>query len=289
MAPATFTPAVSYAERRRRSMTRVLVLPATLWLVAFFLIPLVVIVAYSFLTPSATQQARLPATLDNYIRLAKPEYTSVLWRSLTTAIWTTLFCLLIGYPVAFFIATRPKKWRNIFLLLVVIPFWTNFLVRTYAWLFILSSNGLINSFLPTPVQFINTPGAVLTGLIYGNLPFMILPIYTTVEKFNFRLVEAVHDLGGNDWRAFWRVVLPLTLPGVVAGCILVFIPSIGAFVTPDLLGGADALMIGAQTYDFIRTPTGKPFGSALSVALMAIVSIMLVIYFRFSDRTATPI
>ena len=283
---------ISYEERRNRILGRLLIWPAAFWLVVFFALPLVVVLVYSFLTPDQVTQVKLPLTLDGYLKVADPVYTGVIVRSIMYAVETTVICLLLGYPLAFFVATRPRSVRNFFLLLVVIPFWTNFLVRTYAWLFILSNNGLINSLLvdtfnilSTPIKMINTPFAVVVGLIYGNLPFMILPIYASVEKFNFRLVEAVHDLGGNDWHAFWRVVLPITMPGVVAGSILVFIPSLGAYVVPDMLGGTQGLMIGMQITDAVRSLTRKPFGGALSIVMMVVVSIALLIYFRFSEQS----
>lgn len=281
----------SAAHRRHVRTGRLLVLPATVWMALFFALPLAVVVIYAFLTPDSITQVKLPVTVDNFIRVARPTYTSVLWRSITTAFFTTVICAVIGYPLAFFIATRPKTQRNLFLLLIVIPFWTNFLVRTYAWLFILSANGPINGLVvdylkltTEPLQLVYTPLAVMVGLVYGELPFMVLPIYTAIEKFNFRMVEAAHDLGANDWWAFWRIVLPITAPGLIAGCILVFIPSIGAFVTPDLLGGAKALMIGTQINDVLRTTTGKPLGAALSLVLMLIVAIALLVYFRRADR-----
>jgi spermidine/putrescine transport system permease protein len=281
----------SVQARREQKLGRLLVWPAAVWMLVFFALPLLVVVAYSFMTPDRLVQARLPFTLDNYERIARATYLSVLWRSVWVALLTTALCALIGYPLAFFIATRPKGVRNLFLLLIVIPFWTNFLVRTYAWLFIMSANGPVNALVvdylrltATPLEMVNTPGAVLVGLVYGELPFMVLPIYASIEKFNFRLAEAAHDLGANDWQVFWRVVLPQTLPGLVAGCILVFIPSIGAFVTPDLLGGAGALMIGTQINDAVRSATQKPFGAALSLVLMGIVALALLVYFRRADH-----
>jgi spermidine/putrescine transport system permease protein len=282
---------VSPSEKRRQGIARILIWPATIWLIVFFVLPLFIVLAYSFLTPDSANQVRGPLTTNNYLRLIQPTYTGVVWRSLYTAIITTLVCAVTGYPLAWFIATRSKTTRNLFLLLVVIPFWTNFLVRTYAWLFILNDNGLINSIIhgylkltSDPLQLINTPFAVIVGLVYGYFPFMVLPIYASVEKLNTRLIEAVYDLGGNDWQAFWRVIFPLTLPGVIAGGILVFIPSLGAFVTPDLLGGSKALMIATQINDAVKSPTGKPFGSALSIVLMGLVSVALLIYFRYADR-----
>ncbi len=270
-----------------------MVWPAAIWLIVFFVLPLVVVVLYSFLTPSTIYQAGGPFTLANYARVTDETYTSILERSVIIAIVTTLISVVTGYPLAFFIATRPKATRNVFLLLVVVPFWTNFLVRTYAIAFVITDNGLINTILVSylhlidqPLRMMYTPFAVFVGLVYGYLPFMVLPIYTSIEKFNFRLVEAAHDLGANDLRAFLRVMLPVTLPGVLAGCILVFIPALGAYVTPDLLGGAKALMVGNQIKDFVFSTTGKPFGSALSLTMMLIVVVALLLYYRFADREA---
>ena len=290
-AALTATRAGSYREKRERTLGRFLIWPATIWMIIFFALPLVVVVAYSIMTPDRLIQAKLPFTLNNYARIAQPTYLSVLWRSVWVALVTTVITALIGYPLAFFIATRSRNMRNLFLLLIVIPFWTNFLVRTYAWLFILSANGPINALVldylkltNSPLEMINTPSAVLLGLIYGELPFMVLPIYTSIEKFNFRLAEAAYDLGANDWQTFWRVVLPQTAPGLIAGCILVFIPSIGAFITPDLLGGAQGLMIGSQINDAVHSTTGKPFGAALSLVLMGVFAVALLVYFSRADQ-----
>ncbi|MHB8626691.1 MAG: ABC transporter permease [Aggregatilineales bacterium] len=285
----------AYNERRQRIQVRLLIWPATIWLLIFFALPLLIVVLFSFMSPSAAYQATTPFTLDNYSRLFEDTYTSILMRSIWTAVISTAICVIVGYPFAFFIATRPKRSRNFFLLLVIIPFWTNFLVRTYAIMFIVNDSGLVNTILldylhlfGEPIQMMYTPFAVFLGLVYGYLPFMVLPIYTSIEKFNFRLVEAAHDLGANDFRAFVRVMLPVTLPGVLAGGILVFIPALGAYLTPELLGGAKHLMIGEQITDFVlNSPTGKPFGSALSIGMMAIVVVALLIYYRFGDRNAS--
>jgi spermidine/putrescine transport system permease protein len=282
---------LTYSERRNRVMSRILVLPGAIWLLLFFVLPLLVVIAYSFLTPSSRFQVTLPITIDNYVKVADDTYTGILIRSVGTALTTTIICALIGYPMAYFIATRPKQWRNFFLMLVVIPFWTNFVVRTYAIAFMMNENGLINSLVvdylrltDTPLQLMFTPIAVYTGLVYGYLPFMILPMYTSIEKFNFRLMEAAADLGANDLRAFLRVMIPATMPGIAAGCVLVFIPALGAYITSDMLGGAKFLMIGNQVKALVDSATGKPLGSALSMAMMAVVMAALLVYYRFTDR-----
>jgi spermidine/putrescine transport system permease protein len=220
----------------------------------------------------------------------------VFLRSLRIALVSTVICLFIGYPLGYFISTRQSSlMRSVSLFLVILPFWTNFLVRTYAWRIILGTEGVLNNLMlwagviEEPIGMLFTQGAVIVGLVYGFLPFMVLPIYASVERFDFKLVEAAHDLGANDWSAFWRVVLPGTMPGVVAGCILVFIPSIGSFVTPDLLGGGsgDALMIGNLIADWFGATGNWPRGSAISIAMMALVMLALVIYWRFGQPQET--
>ena len=284
------THSMNFTERRRRGQTRILVLPAALWMIIFFILPLLVVVVYSFMTPSRIYQVVPPFTINNYQKILDDTYISVMVRSIVTAIGTTVMCALIGYPIAYFIATRSPRWRNIFLMLVIVPFWTNFVVRTYAIIFTINDGGLVNSLLGDylhlindPIKMLYTPFAVYVGLVYGYLPFMILPMYTSIEKFNFRLMEAAADLGANDLRAFWRVMLPATLPGIWAGCILVFIPALGAYITPDLLGGAKFLMMGNQIKTFMDSPTGKPSGAALSVVMMAVVVVALIFYYRFAD------
>jgi spermidine/putrescine transport system permease protein len=287
---------INFTERRRHGQTRVLVLPAAVWMVVFFVLPLLVVLAYSFLTPSRLYQAVAPVTFTNYTKILDETFISVMLRSIGTAINTTLLCAIIGYPMAYFVATREKRWRNLFLMLVIVPFWTNFVVRTYAIVFTINEGGLLNSLfvdylriISTPLDLLYTPFAVYFGLIYGYLPFMILPMYTSIEKFNFRLMEAAADLGANDLRAFWRVMLPATLPGIWAGCILVFIPALGSYITPDLLGGAKFQMMGNQIKTFMDSPTGKPSGAALSVVMMAVVVVALIFYYRFADRDARSV
>ncbi|MBI1258445.1 MAG: ABC transporter permease subunit [Chloroflexi bacterium] len=277
---------------REATRGRVLAIPAVLWLLFFFLFPLVIVLLVSFMTRGPNGTIVLPLTLEHYQRIFGPIYFPVFLSSIWTALLTTIICLLAGYPLAFFISTRKsKRAQNFALFLVILPFWTNFLVRTYAWRMLLGTEGTINETLMNlhiitqPLQLLNTRFAVLVGLVYGELPFMILPIYTSVERFDFRLVEAAHDLGGNDWKAFWRVVFPLTLPGVLAGCILVFIPSIGAFITPDLLGGTQGLMIGNLINQQFHGTGNWPLGSAASVVMMGLVMIGLLVYTRLGNRS----
>lgn len=263
--------------------------PGGLWLLFFFLLPISIVFVYSFTRRGAYGTIAWTFTLENYIRFFDWLYIRVFLLSIWLALLTTIICLLIGYPFAFLIARTSRRWRNILLVLVLIPFWSNFLVRTYAIMLLLRTDGLLNNLLQwigivqQPITMLFTPFAVVLGLVYGYLPFMILPIYASVEKFDFTLLEAAHDLGANAWHAFWRVLLPLTLPGVLAGSILVFIPSVGAFVTPDLLGGGKVVMIANLINQQFLTVRHWPFGSAVSFILMAIVLAATMLYFRLGE------
>ncbi len=294
---------------RQKTRGVLLALPAIFWLVFFFLLPVIIVLFVSFLT-RGKGLGELPLTLDNYGRVfslflghfdfaAGTYEPGVIDKSIWIAFLTTVICLILGYPLSFYISTRKNpRMRQLALFLIILPFWTNFLVRTYALQAILGREGIINTFLLSQpqwlkdllgiheaLQLLNTPEAVLIGLVYGFLPFMVLPIYASVERFDFRYVEAAYDLGANDLRAFLRIVFPMTLPGVVAGCILVFIPAIGAFVTPDLLGGTSGLMIGNLVNRQFKSTAGQPLASALSVVLMALVMLALLVYIRFGERS----
>ncbi len=283
------------APRRRRSLEGRggligLLTPGTLWIVVFFLLPLVFVAVSSFMSRGPGGQPVQPWTLDQYERTFTT-FGPVLWRSLRIALVATLFCLILGYPAAFFISRRRNPGVRVMLLfLVLLPFWTNFLVRTYALITILQRDGLLNGLLQSlgvlaePIQMLFTPSAVMVGLVYGYLPFMILPIYASVEALDFRFVEASNDLGANDFTTFWRVVFPLTLPGVIAGCILVFIPAIGAYITPDLMGGTRGLMIGNLIQSQFGGRGNVPLGSAISMVLLALVFVSVFIYSRWGQR-----
>lgn len=278
--------------RRLRKDGILLALPTILWLVVFFVLPLAVVLVFSFMSRGRGGVAIMPFTLDHYGRTFDVFFI-ILQRSIGLAALTTVICLIAGYPLAFFISTRRRRIvQQIALFLVILPFWTNFLIRTYAWRILLGEEGTINGvllslgFISEPLPLLNTQLAVLIGLVYGFLPFMVLPIYASVERFNFRYVDAAHDLGANDVRAFLRIVLPLTLPGVLAGCALVFIPSVGAFVTPDLLGGTKGLMIGNLINKQFGGSGNMPLGSALSIVMMAVVMISLLVYVFANRRDA---
>lgn len=282
-------PRARRGEGERRSSRRAFALasPAIFWLVAFFLLPVVFVAVASFLSRGLGGVPQMPPTVEHYGRTFDV-FGPVIWRSLWVALLTTVLCLLVGYPLAFFISRRRSpRLRMALLFLVLLPFWTNFLVRTYALITILQKEGLLNSLLlrlgaiQEPLQMLYTPGAVMLGLVYGYLPFMVLPIYASVERLDLRFVEAAFDLGANDWSAFWRVIVPLTLPGVIAGSILVFIPAIGAFVTPDLMGGTRGLMIGNLIQSQFRGRGNIPLGSAISMVLLVLVFVGVLVYTRW--------
>lgn len=278
-------------ERQASRNALFLASPAMVYLVVFFLLPLLFVLVASFMTRGLGGQPVLPTTLEHYTRTFEV-FGPVIVRTLMFAGVATLLCLLVGYPTAAFIASRERaSVRLLLLFLVLLPFWTNFLVRTYALLSIMQREGILNTWLvqlgivSDPVQMLFTPGAVILGLVYGYLPFMVLPIYAAVERLDRRTVEAAHDLGANDWWAFWRVVWPQTLPGVIAGCMLVFIPAIGAFVTPDLLGGTGGLMIGNLVQSQFRGRGNVPLGSAISMVLLVAVFVGVLIYARWGERS----
>jgi spermidine/putrescine transport system permease protein len=201
---------------------------------------------------------------------------------------TTLLCLLLSYPLALFIVLQPRHWRSILILLVLIPFWTNFLVRTYAWMVILNNTGLINSLITSlggsRLNLINTEGAVVLGLVYGQLPFMVLPIYASLERFDFKLLEATADLGANRWQGFYRVMLPLTMPGIAAGSVLVFITAAGNYIVPSLLGGNKVFLIGNLLAQQFGPAQNQPLGSATALLVMLILTGGIILYFRMTSE-----
>ncbi|MCS6782061.1 MAG: ABC transporter permease [Gloeomargarita sp. SKYBB_i_bin120] len=268
---------------------RVLLALPVFWLGIFFVLPLGLLVLYSFLTHQGYGNVVWQGTLENYARLWNPTYGEILLRSVGLALGTTLVCLVLGYPLALWMATRPQPWRTVVLLLVIIPFWTNFLVRTYAWMVLLGQRGVVNALLVglglirEPLDLLFTPTAVWIGLVYGYLPFMVLPLYSTLEKFDFTLVWAAQDLGANFWQVLYRVLLPLTRRGITVGCLLVFIPSVGAFITPDILGGAKSLMVGNLIQNQFLKTLNWPLGAALSVVLMAFITLPILLYLRLGE------
>lgn len=274
----------------QRKNLLILLLPPLLFLLIFFLLPLIIVLVYSLLERGTYGGVSWVFTLDNYQRLFKSVYWGILFKSCWLALLTTLVCLLIGYPLAWLIATKPQPWRNLLLVLVIIPFWTNFLVRTYAWVFLLRKEGLVNLVLQNlhivdePIRLLNTPLAVIIGLVYDYLPFMILPLYATIDRFKFNLIEAAQDLGANGFKTLIRVILPLTKVGIIAGSLLVFIPTVGEFVIPDMLGGAKSLMIGNLVENQFLEARDWPFGSALSMMIMGVILGPMIIYLHLGQQ-----
>lgn len=255
-------------------------------MVVFFVIPGGLMLLTSFAERGAHGGIVWRWTPQNYVTLTDVLYGKILLNSVLVAGMTTVACLLLGYPLAYYLTRVNLRWRNALLLLLVIPFWTNFLVRTYAWKFILRTGGIMDSTfqglgLPAPDLLYNhVQFSVFVGLVYGYLAFMVLPLYASLERLDPALLEAAQDLGASPFSAFWRVTFPLSLPGVVAGCILVFVPSLGAYITPELFGGGKFLMIGNLIGQQFAASLNWPFGSALSYVLMTIVLAGAVIYFR---------
>ncbi len=276
-------------HRRPQLRSWLLLGPGSGWLLLFFLVPLSLMLVYSFLRRGLYGGVEPVFTLENYQRFFDPLYWGILKRSFTYALWTTLLCLGIGYPMAYAIA-QSGRWKNLLLFFTVLPFWTSFLVRTYAMIFLLRDTGLINSvllgigILDRPLTLLYTPGAVVAGLVYGYLPFMVLPVYASIEKLDPSLLEAAEALGAKPAARFWRVTVPLTLPGILAGSVLVFIPALGAFLTPDLLGGAKTMMIGNLVQNQFTAARDWPFGSAASFVLMAAVLILFAFYIRWREQ-----
>jgi len=266
-----------------------LLAPGGLWLVVFFLVPMVIIAAYSLMTRGTYGGVEWGWTLDHYRRFFDPLYLSILQRTLVAAALCTGICLLLGYPVALVLA-RSSRWRNLLLFLVILPFWTSSLVRTFAMIFLLRDTGLINSALMStgligePLTLLYTPFAVMAGLVYTFLPFMILPIYASLERQDPALEEAAAVLGARPMTRFLRVTLPLSMPGVVAGSLLVFIPALGSFIPSDLLGGAKQMLIGNLVQNQFTAARNWPFGSAAAMVMMAVVLLGVLLYLRRRDR-----
>lgn len=295
---------VRRALERRDLLTRwALILPAGLILVGFMLLPMLLMALMSWLEPGSfggvrwghySPEAYIKFLFDRNLDgslLLNTDYLSIFSRSFGLAFVTMLITLLIGFPVSLYIALQTPRRRQWLIFLVTIPFWTNLLVRTYAWILLLRNGGLVESglknvgLLQGSLDLLYTPIAVQIGLVYAFLPFMVLPIYTSLEKLDWRLLEAAFDLYANRWKALWRVVVPLAAPGVIAGCILVFIPALGTFYIPELLGGAKSLMIGNLIQQQFGASRDWPFGAALSFALLALVLLFMLIYaLRFRGK-----
>ncbi len=256
------------------------------WLIFFVLIPNLLVLTVSFLTRDSSDFYALPFTLDNYMNLFNPLYAQVVWNSLYMSGIATIICLLIGYPFAFMVSKINPKYRPFLLFLVVLPFWTNSLIRIYGMKIFLGVKGVLNTMLmdmgilSEPIRILNTEVAVIIGLVYLLLPFMILPLYSAIEKLDGRLLEAARDLGANAVQRFFRVILPLTMPGIVAGCLLVLLPAMGMFYVADLLGGAKVLLVGNVIKSEFLISRNWPFGSAISIALTILMALLIFVYYR---------
>ncbi len=287
------------AQNRRWILTAI----PYLWMVIFFLVPVFIVLKISFSNSEIAQPPYSPVfdflsdgwdesldkltslTTDNYLRLIQDSiYSSSYLSSLWIAGSSTVMMLFIAYPIAYGIARAPKSWRPTLVMMVILPFWTSFLIRVYAWIAILSEEGLLNSALAwlgvidEPIQILSTNTAVYIGILYSYLPFMVLPLYSNLEKMDDSLIEAAKDLGCTQIGAFWRVTFPLSLPGVIAGCFLVFIPAVGEFVIPDLLGGSDTIMIGKTMWEEFFNNRDWPAASGVAIALLIILMIPIMIF-----------
>jgi spermidine/putrescine transport system permease protein len=280
---------LAWLYRRPEARAWSLLAPGGFWLLAFFLVPILIMFVYSVMPRGIYGGVERGFTLEHYARFFDPLYLEVLERTFLWSIACTLICLVLGYPVAYVIV-RSGRWRNLLLFLVVLPFWTSFLVRTFAMIFLMRDTGLINNWLlkagiiDHSLTILYTPFAVMVGLVYGFLPFMILPIYASLEKLDFSLLEAAEVLGARPRARFRKVTVPLSMPGIVAGCLLVFIPALGSFLTSDLLGGAKEMMIGNLVQNQFSAARNWPFGSAASFIVMALVLAAVMLYLRVKDQ-----
>lgn len=275
--------------------------PSWIMVGVFMILPIMILLNYSFRVADPYGGVEEEFSTDAYVQVLferdfddelafDPIYLNIIGRSVLLALFAVIVCLILGFPVAYYIARQDERTQNILLYLVTIPFWTNLLVRTYAWILIMSADGVIEQPLKAlgiidgSLEMMYTNGAVAVGLVYSYLPLMVLPIYASLEKLDFRLVEAAHDLYADRLRAFREVIIPLAKPGIVAGCILVFVPSVGAFIAPDLLGGGKKLMLGSLIQLQFASSRNWPFGSAIAICLLALVMLTLLWHVRASRK-----
>ena len=263
--------------------------PYILWTILFTIVPLLIILIFSLSASSKIGNLSMDFTLDRYVQFFEPIYADVFFRSIKLSLYSTVFCLIIGYPVAYIIANKKMKMRNFLILFIILPQWTNFLLRTYAWMSILKDNGPINAFLinigliKEPLTLLYTDGAVLMGMIYNFLPYMILPIYTVILKIDKAYVEAARDLGASGSTTFRKIILPLSMPGIVSGIIMVFMPAISTFVISDLLGGGHSMLMGNLIQNQFLAARNWQFGSAISMILIFIILITMLVLNKYSS------
>ena len=279
------------AQKRRSRATFLLSAPMILWTLLFVGATIVYVIVLSFLKRSPDGYGVvMEFTLENYAKLADPNYVEVFRRTLVLGVETTAICVLLGYPFGYCMARATPKWRTALMLLVIVPFWTNALIRIYGWRILLVGNGPVNTALMAlhvidkPLKLMNTHGAVILGMVYGLLPFMILPVYTACEKMDWDMVDAGRDLGGSPAHVFLTITLPMTAPGLMTGCVLVFVPSLALFFMSDLLGGPSDILIGNLVHDQLLKSRDWPFAAALSVVLLVITWIIMTIYRRLGGK-----
>lgn len=272
--------------RKQKILQNIIITGVVAWLVLFVFLPNIMIIGTSFLTRSDTSLVDLVFTWDNYIRLSDPMYAEVMLHSLNMALIATFFCLVIGYPFAFILARLPKRIQPLMLFLLIVPFWTNSLIRIYGLKVFLSTKGYLNDFLlwvgviDKPLKIMYTPEAVILGLIYILLPFMVMPLYSSIEKLDKSYIEAAKDLGANKFQRFVKIIIPLTMPGIIAGCLLVLLPAMGLFYVADLMGGAKNLLIGNVIKSQFLNIRDWPFGAATSIFLTVMMGLLLYVYYR---------
>jgi len=267
-----------------------LIAPGTVWLLLLMVVPCLLVFVYAFFERGVYGGIVYSFTLENFSRAAEPVYRAVFFKSALIAALATLIALLLAYPAAWAISRAPKRRQISLLILVMLPFWSNYLIRTYAWIVLLNREGIINhglsglGLIDEPLSLLYNEFAIVVGLVYNYLPFVILTIYASLQRLNPEILEASADLGAPGWKTFIRITLPLTMPGVAAGAVFVFVLSIGNFITPDLLGGGRTLMVGNLIYDQFLTARDWPFGSALSLLLIIVMMILLFLQAVFSNR-----
>lgn len=266
-----------------------LAFPALIWITFFFLVPLLFVLAYSFFERGPYGDVIMIFTMQNIIAVFQSQYMKILWNTLVVAVVTTFFTLLIGYPYAYTIMFVSKKWQHMLLMLITIPFWINFLVRSYAWIVILRTQGLINTLLMNiglieqPLNLLYNTPAVILGMVYTLLPFMVLPIYVAIEQMDHRKIEAAYDLGATPIRTFLHVTFPMTISGVATGSVLVFVASLGMFIVSDVMGGARVPLIGNVIQSQFLGARNWPFGSALSLVLVVACVMLIFVYYRLTS------
>lgn len=285
-------PAPGHGAPRRRALgaRAIFAGPGLLYVTVFMTIPLLIVASYAFLTRGRYGGVRMEFTLANFSKALDSTYLSILGNSLAIATMTTVLALALGYPTAYAIARLPARWRTVALVLVVLPFWSNFLIRTYAWIVLLNSEGPVNSLLVNlgivgaPLDLLYNRGAVVVGLLYAYLPLVILPVYAAIERVDPQLQEAARNLGASKARAFRDVTLPLTLPGAMIGAIFVFVPSMGNFVVPELLGGGKTVMVGNLIRDQFLVARNWPFGAVLALSVVVFLVVLFAVQATIARR-----